>query len=289
MIATRKKTKEILEKYQDFAKKSFGQNFLIDSNVVTRIVKEAKIKPNSLVIEIGPGLGALTEVLAKHSTKVITLEIDPNMVKILEDTLISYDNVSVLEQDVLKADIHNILDGQLEGIEHIYCIANLPYYITTAIIVKLLETEIPFQKFVFMVQKEVAQRFSGKQSTKEYNALSVLMQYKTDVKVLFDVSSECFMPAPKVVSSVIEMVPKTSNVQAESPTYFYAFIKKMFANRRKTILNNLSAGYSMSKEKVLEVLQSQGMTQFTRAEELSVDAIVNLSNTFMKMFGANYD
>ena len=163
------------------------------------------------------------------------------------------------------------------------------YYITTAIIVKLLETEIPFQKFVFMVQKEVAQRFSGKQSTKEYNALSVLMQYKTDVKVLFDVSSECFMPAPKVVSSVIEMVPKTSNVQAESPTYFYAFIKNMFANRRKTILNNLSAGYSMSKEKVLEVLQSQGMTQFTRAEELSVDAIVNLSNTFMKMFGANYD
>lgn len=281
MIASVKRTREILNTYQEYAKKSFGQNFLIDGNIIQKIIQGANILPNSLVVEIGPGLGALTEHLSKHAKKVLAFEIDPNMVEILKDTLRDCNNVKVVLMDILKADIQEEITPYLEeGIEHIYCIANLPYYITTPIIVRLLESEIRFEKFVFMVQKEVGKRFAGSVSTKEYNALSVLMQYKTKVQVLFDVSKDCFMPAPNVESVVIEMVPTPFEVQARNQNFFYGFIKSLFSSRRKTIVNNLNSSYKVSKEMIQEILLESNIKIQARAEELSVIEIVQLCDSF---------
>lgn len=281
MIASVKRTKEILSTYQEYAKKSFGQNFLIDGNVIQKIIQSANILPNSLVIEIGPGLGALTEHLSKHAKHVLAFEIDSNMVEILKDTLRDCNNVKVVSMDILKADIQEEIAPYLEeGIEHIYCIANLPYYITTPIIVRLLESEIQFKKFVFMVQKEVGKRFAGTVSTKEYNALSVLMQYKTKVKVLFDVSKESFIPAPNVESVVIEMVPTPFEVQATNQKFFYGFIRNLFSSRRKTIVNNLNSSYKISKEMIQEVLLENNIKTQARAEELNVKEIVHLCDSF---------
>lgn len=281
MIASIKRTKEILNKYQDYAKKSFGQNFLIDGNIIQKIIKSANILPNSLVIEIGPGLGALTEHLAKHAKHVLAFEIDPNMVDILKDTLRDTTNVQVVLKDILEVDLKKEIQPFIEtGIEHIYCVANLPYYITTPIVVRLLETNIQFEKFVFMVQKEVAKRFSGAVSTKEYNALSVLMQYKTKVKILFDVQRECFLPAPNVDSAVIEMIPTLFEIQAQEESFFYSFIRNLFLNRRKQIVNNLHVSYQVPKDTIQEILMQNNIKVQARAEELSVKQIVELCDAF---------
>ncbi|MCY8233830.1 16S rRNA (adenine(1518)-N(6)/adenine(1519)-N(6))-dimethyltransferase RsmA [Priestia endophytica] len=288
-IATPSRTNEILKKYGFTFKKSLGQNFLIDPNILTSIVRYAELDDKKGAIEIGPGIGALTEHLARTAKKVVAFEIDQRLLPILDETLAPYDNVEVLNQDVLKADLKSVLEEQFAGIEDIMVVANLPYYVTTPILMKLLEEELPLEGIVVMLQKEVGDRISAKPSTKSYGSLSVAIQYYSEPETVMTVPKTVFNPQPNVDSSVIRLkMRKTPPVELDDSAYFFTVVRACFGQRRKTILNNLTNNLEDGKKykkEIEEALQSTNIDPKRRGETLTIEEFALLSNTLKRTIG----
>lgn len=272
-IATTARTREILNTYNLRAKKNFGQNFLVDASVTGRMA--STLRDDGVVIEVGPGIGSLTEELAKRAKHVRSYEIDERLIPVLEDTLKDYDNVEIVLQDILETDINKELQPLVEKYKHIEFAANLPYYITTPVLFKLFESSIPFEKIVVMIQKEVADRFSAKPGTKEYGALSVESQYLYDVKKLFNVPRTSFNPAPNVDSAVISFTKHEKNEDVDNEELFFELVKACFKQRRKTLYNNLRE-YFDSKEKAESLLLKANIPLETRAEMLDLNLYIEL-------------
>ena len=272
-IATTARTREILNTYNLRAKKNFGQNFLVDASVTGRMA--STLRDDGVVIEVGPGIGSLTEELAKRAKHVRSYEIDERLIPVLEDTLKDYDNVEIVLQDILETDINKELQPLVDKYKHIEFVANLPYYITTPVLFKLFESSIPFEKIVVMIQKEVADRFSAKPGTKEYGALSVESQYLYDVKKLFNVPRTSFNPAPNVDSAVISFTKHEKNKTVDNEKLFFELVKACFKQRRKTLYNNLRE-YFDSKEKAESLLLKANIPLETRAEMLDLNQYIEL-------------
>ena len=272
-IATTARTREILNTYNLRAKKNFGQNFLVDASVTGRMA--STLRDDGAVIEVGPGIGSLTEELAKRAKHVRSYEIDERLIPVLEDTLKDYDNVEIVLQDILETDINKELQPLVDKYKHIEFAANLPYYITTPVLFKLFESSIPFEKIVVMIQKEVADRFSAKPCTKEYGALSVESQYLYDVKKLFNVPRTSFNPAPNVDSAVISFTKHEKNKTVDNEKLFFELVKACFKQRRKTLYNNLRE-YFDSKEKAELLLLKANIPLETRAEMLDLNQYIEL-------------
>lgn len=287
-IATPVRTKAILEKYGFSFKKSLGQNFLIDTNILNRIVDHANLTENSGVIEIGPGIGALTEQLAKRSKKVVAFEIDQRLLPILEETLSPYSNKKIIHQDVLKADVAERIKEEFEGFEDIMVVANLPYYVTTPIIMKLLEEKLPIRGIVVMLQKEVAERIAAKPGNKDYGSLSIAVQYYTEAETVMIVPKTVFVPQPNVDSAVIRLtVRKEPKVNVKDEEFFFQVTRSSFAQRRKTILNNLVSQLPEGKEKkeeILKVLSEVEIDPSRRGETLSIEEFAKLSDALYPYF-----
>lgn len=287
-IATPLRTRAILEKYGFSFKKSLGQNFLIDANILARIVDYAELNDDTGVIEIGPGIGSLTEYLARNSKKVVAFEIDQRLIPILSETLSPYHNVSIINEDILKADIHTIIKEQFEHIDDIKVVANLPYYVTTPIIMKLLEDRLPIQAIVVMLQKEVADRISAEPGTKNYGSLSIAIQYYTEAEVVMTVPKTVFIPQPRVDSAVIRLKRREMPlVSVQDETFFFQVTKASFAQRRKTILNNLVNQLpdgKAKKEGILDGLQVAKIDPTRRGETLSINEFAHLSDALYPLF-----
>ena len=271
-IASIARTKEILEIYDLYPKKGYGQNFIIEPEIVRHIAEYSRVDDESLVVEIGPGIGALTEQLARKAKQVLAYEIDYKLEAVLEDTLSDYSNIDIIFEDVLKRDMKEDIRKYPE--EKVFVCANLPYYVTTPILFHLIESGVHFEAITVMVQKEMADRFNAKVGTKDYNGLSVLLQYLYDMKVVMKVPKTVFLPKPQVDSVVIQFVPK-ENLPVCDFEAFNEFVKSCFVQRRKTIYNNLKEVYQ-NKEKTEEVLNKAGIDVNRRAESLTVEEFVRL-------------
>ena len=270
---------KLLNKYNAGALKKYGQNFLINDHVLETIANTLKDQFKN-VIEIGPGLGSLTRYLVTTYDKVLAFEIDPKMVEILDDT-IKEENFRVVEKDILKVNIEQEINNYFDNKE-ICLIANLPYYITTPIMLKVLEEAPSIKSMVIMIQKEVAERFLGKPNTKDYNSLSVLIQTYMDVSKVIEVSKNSFYPAPEVTSAVIKLTRKEkTNYQIDNEELFLKVNRLMFKQRRKTIVNNLKDVYN--KESILDILNKLNISESARSESLSVEQIINFSNELNKI------
>lgn len=272
--------KQILSKYDVSVKKQFGQNFLMDNNIINKICDISNITKDVNVIEIGPGLGFLTEELKKRANKVMCYEIDSDMVKVITNRFENDENIIIKYQDFLKAKIDHDIE-QCLGTLPVIVVANLPYYITTAILVKILEESKYIKQLTVMMQLEVADRICGKPSTKDYNSLSVLMQYYTNCKLAIKVGAGCFYPEPNVDSAVVLVQYKDEiEFKALNEEYFKKFNRIVFAQRRKTLANNLKSGFGYSKELIETILNKNNISLTIRTEALTVHEIVNLANEF---------
>ncbi|MGG1632477.1 16S rRNA (adenine(1518)-N(6)/adenine(1519)-N(6))-dimethyltransferase RsmA [Rossellomorea sp. NRS-1567] len=287
-IATPIRTKEILSKYGFSFKKSLGQNFLIDPNILRNITEYAGLSEKTAAIEIGPGIGALTEHLARTSGKVVAFEIDQRLIPILDDTLSPYKNVKIINEDILEADVEAIINNEFEGFEDIMVVANLPYYVTTPIILKLLMEGLPIRGICVMLQKEVGDRISAKPGTKAYGSLSIAIQYYTVAEMVMTVPKTVFMPQPNVDSAVIRLTKREKPpVEVISEDFFFIITRSSFAQRRKTILNNLSSQLPQGKEKkdiILEALSAAGIEPTRRGETLSIQEFGRLSDALYPNF-----
>lgn len=287
-IATPIRTKAILEKYGFSFKKSLGQNFLIDTNILKRIVDHAGLTNTSGAIEIGPGIGALTEQLAKNSQKVVAFEIDQRLLPILKDTLSPYPHVKVIHQDILKADVLSVMKDEFAGIDDVMVVANLPYYVTTPIIMKLLEDHLPIRGIVCMLQKEVADRISANPGTKDYGSLSIAIQYYTEAETVMIVPKTVFIPQPNVDSAVIRLTKRAKPiVEVKDEAFFFQVTRASFAQRRKTLLNNLLSMLPNGKEKkdlILSILEEVQIDPTRRGETLSIEEFAKLSDGLYEHF-----
>jgi 16S rRNA (adenine1518-N6/adenine1519-N6)-dimethyltransferase len=288
-IATPLRTRGILEKYGFSFKKSLGQNFLIDTNILKRIVDFAELTEEETgAIEIGPGIGALTEQLARSSKKVVAFEIDQRLLPILAETLSPYSNIKVIHQDVLKADVAKVIQEEFTDIKDIMVVANLPYYVTTPIIMKLLEEHLPIRGIVVMLQKEVADRISAKPGTKDYGSLSIAIQYYTKAETVMIVPKTVFVPQPNVDSAVIRLTRlEEPAVQVKDEAFFFQVTRASFAQRRKTLLNNLTSQLpdgKQKKEEILEALHTSGIEPGRRGETLSLEEFARLSDELYPYF-----
>ena len=281
-IADYSVTKAVLERHGFTFKKSFGQNFLTDTNILQKIVDTAEIDKNVNVIEIGPGIGALTEFLAENAAEVMAFEIDERLVPILEDTLRDHDNVKVINEDVLKADLQTRVKEFENPNLPIKVVANLPYYITTPILMHLIESKIPFAEFVVMMQKEVADRISAEPNTKAYGSLSIAVQYYMTAKVAFVVPRTVFVPAPNVDSAILKMTRrKQPLVEVKDEDFFFRVSKASFLHRRKTLWNNLTSHFGKSEEvknKLEQALENAAIKPSIRGEALSISDFARLSD-----------
>ena len=269
-------TKNILKEYELFAKKKFGQNFITSSSILEHIIDVANISKDDYVLEIGPGLGSLTEFLAINSKKVIAYEIDTDMVNILSKTISKYDNVTIINKDFLEVDLDKDINNYFEGSNNIKVVANIPYYITTPILFKLLENN-HISDMYFMMQKELGERLSGRPKTKDYNALSVIISYKSEAKIEFSVPRNFFFPVPNVDSVLLSIKCKQNDYGLDNEANFFEFVEALFAMRRKTIVNNLSTSkYHFDKELIKGELTSLNLKESTRAEELDLEKIIDL-------------
>lgn len=274
-------TKELIKKYGIKLTKSLGQNFLTDDNVVRRIVDTAEITKDDLVMEIGPGIGSMTGELASRAGKVIAVEIDKYLIPALKDNLKEFSNLEIINQDIMKVNVREITDSGHNM--RMKVAANLPYYITTPIIMKLLEEENDIELMVFMVQKEVAQRMVAKPGGKDYGALSVAVQYYAQPEIVFDVPPHCFVPQPEVDSTIIKLKKNTTPpVSLKDKDMFFKVVKASFGQRRKTLLNALtnSGGFNKSKEEIREILINLNINENARGETLSIEQFASLSNQF---------
>lgn len=270
----------VLQKYNFNFQKKFGQNFLIDTSVLERIIAAAQITKEDCVLEIGPGIGTMTQYLAESAREVIAVEIDKALIPILEDTLSAYDNVTVVNDDILKVNINRIVEEKNGG-RPIKVVANLPYYITTPIIMGLFESHVPLKSITIMVQKEVADRMQVGPGTKDYGALSLAVQYYARPEIVANVPPNCFIPRPNVGSAVIRLTRyEEPPVQVDDEKFMFALIRASFNQRRKTLVNGLSnaAGLSVSKEKVTRVLEHMGLGATIRGETLKLEQFARLSN-----------
>ncbi|MCM3745671.1 16S rRNA (adenine(1518)-N(6)/adenine(1519)-N(6))-dimethyltransferase RsmA [Sporosarcina luteola] len=287
-IATPIRTKEILEKHGFSFKKSLGQNFLIDPNILRNIVSHAGLTDKTGVIEIGPGIGALTEHLARTAKKVVAFEIDGRLLPVLEDTLSPYDNVTIINQDVLEADLNQVIEEQFSGFDDIVVVANLPYYVTTPIIMKFLLGKVPIRGMVIMMQKEVADRITASPSTKAYGSLSIAVQYYMDAEVAMIVPKTVFIPQPNVESAVLNLTKKAGPpVEVKDEDFLFKVARGSFVQRRKTLLNNLQSSLpdgKAKKEQILEAFERIGMDPGRRGETLSIEEFGELSNALYADF-----
>ena len=278
-------TIEILKKYDFMFQKRFGQNFLIDTHVLEKIIKSAEITKEDLVLEIGPGIGTMTQYLCENAREVIAVEIDKNLIPILEnDTLAQYDNVTIINEDILKLDL-NALVQERNGGKRIKVVANLPYYITTPIIMGLFESHVPLQNITVMVQKEVADRMQAGPGSKDYGALSLAVQYYATPYIAANVPQNCFMPRPNVGSAVIRLtLHEEPPVKVKDEALLFALIRASFNQRRKTLVNGLTnaAELNLSKEEVQEALQEMGLSATIRGEALTLEQFAALSNLLAK-------
>lgn len=270
----------VLQKYNFNFQKKFGQNFLIDTHVLDKIINAAEITKEDFVLEIGPGIGTMTQYLCENAREVVAVEIDKNLIPILEDTLKEYDNVTVINEDVLKVDINKLAEEK-NNKKPIKVVANLPYYITTPIIMGLFESHVPIDSITIMVQKEVAERMQVGPGTKEYGALSLAVQYYAKPEIIANVPPNCFMPRPKVGSAVIRLTRhKETPVQVEDEKLMFHIIRASFNQRRKTLVNGLknSGELSLSKEIIEESIEELGVPLTIRGEALSLEQFAMLSN-----------
>ena len=281
-IADYSVTKAVLERHGFTFKKSFGQNFLTDTNILQKIVDTAEIDDQVNVIEIGPGIGALTEFLAERAAQVMAFEIDHRLVPILADTLRDFDNVTVVNEDILKVDLAQHIQNFKNPELPIKVVANLPYYITTPILMHLIESGIPFSEFVVMMQKEVADRISAQPNTKAYGSLSIAVQYYMTAKVAFIVPRTVFVPAPNVDSAILKMVRRPEPaVTVEDEQLFFKVSKASFTHRRKTLWNNLTGYFGKTeevKDKLTKALDQAGLSPSVRGEALSLEEFASLSD-----------
>lgn len=278
-----KKTIEVIQKYQFAFQKRFGQNFLIDAHVLEKIVSAAGITKDDCVLEIGPGIGTMTQYLAESAGQVIAVEIDTNLLPILADTLKDYSNVKVINQDILKVDINELVKEYNNG-RPIKVVANLPYYITTPIIMGLFESNVPIDNITVMVQKEVADRMQVGPGSKDYGALSLAVQYYASPYIVANVPPNCFIPRPNVGSAVIRLTRyKEPPVQVNDPKLMFKLIRASFNQRRKTLQNGLnnSPEISFSKEEIAKAIESLGVSPSVRGEALSLEQFAQLANYFV--------
>ncbi len=273
-------TIEVLQKYNFNFQKKFGQNFLIDTHVLDKIISAADITKEDMVLEIGPGIGTMTQYLAEAAGKVVAVEIDKNLIPILEDTLSGYDNVRVINEDVMKLDIPKLAKEENEG-RPIKVVANLPYYITTPIIMGLFEKHVPLHSITVMVQKEVADRMQTGPGNKDYGALSLAVQYYAKPYIVANVPPNCFMPRPKVGSAVIRLTcHEEPPVEVEDEKLMFDIIRASFNQRRKTLVNGLNNSnlFDFPKEKILAAVENLGKGVSIRGEALSLEEFAALSN-----------
>ena len=283
-IGSRTRTRAIMEKYGIRTKKSFGQNFLTDLNVLKNIVEAADITANDNVIEIGPGIGALTEQLAQAAGEVLALEIDQDLIPVLKEVLSPYDNVKVINQDVLQANLPELIKKEFKDPSRpIKVVANLPYYITSPILMNLLASPVEWATICVMMQKEVAQRLTAKPGTKQYGALTLAIEYQMQAKIAFDVSRKVFVPSPNVDSAIVVLTPRTNPlpVQPFDKQKLFSFIRGCFAHRRKSLWNNLQSVIGKDpavKEKMTAVLAQLDISPQIRPEKLTLKQFIELAN-----------
>jgi len=273
-----KRIKEVLEKYNFKFSKSLGQNFLIDGNIVRKIVESAEITKDDYVLEVGPGMGTLTEELALNAKKVLGVELDHKLQPVLKETLGKYPNVEIIHGDILKLDIGALIEEKLDN-NRIKIVANLPYYITTPIIARFLEGNYNIDAINVMVQKEVAERITASPNNKSYGSLTVFANFYSDPKIVLNIPKSVFIPQPKVDSAVIRLKTKNKyrNVNKEK---FFKIVKAAFSKRRKTILNTLSSGLDMNKNEVRDILDKSEIESNKRAENLTIEEYIRLSENF---------
>ena len=275
---TKEQVKKILEQNDIIVKKQYGQNFLLDDNILKNIVKSAELKKDTNVIEIGPGLGFLTNYLQQATTNVLCYEIDEQMVEHLNE--LNY-NISIINDDFLKRNLNKDFKNIFDNSNNITLVANLPYYITTPILLKVLEETTRIDKMIVTMQTEVAKRLCGKPSTKDYNALSVLIQYFTNPRIIFNVSPKSFFPEPNVESSVVMIEKKEEPLlEVENLDFFLKFNRNIFAQRRKTLYNNIQKAYNYDKGLIKKIIKENNLDESVRSEELNVSQIVKLANDF---------
>jgi 16S rRNA (adenine1518-N6/adenine1519-N6)-dimethyltransferase len=273
-------TIEILNKYKFVIQKKFGQNFLIDTHVLDKIIQAADITKEDFVLEIGPGIGTLTQYLCENAKEVVAVEIDKMLIPILNDTLSEYDNVTVINSDVLKLDLTALVQERNNG-QPIKVVANLPYYITTPIIMDLLERHLPLKSITVMVQKEVADRMQTGPGSKDYGALSLAVQYYAKPYIAANVPANCFMPRPNVGSAVINLALHTeAPFEVKDEKLLFRLIRASFNQRRKTLVNGLnnSAELPYTKEEIAQVLSTLGISENIRGEALTLEQFITLSN-----------
>ncbi|WP_314049818.1 16S rRNA (adenine(1518)-N(6)/adenine(1519)-N(6))-dimethyltransferase RsmA [Peptostreptococcus stomatis] len=277
-LSSHSATMDLVKKHGFKFTKSLGQNFLIDDNIVDKIVAGAGIGPGDKIIEVGPGIGTLTREMASRAQNLMAVEIDKNLIPILEDTLEDYDNVKIVNEDIIKADIRGLIDENLGG-GPVKLVANLPYYITTPIIMRFLEENINVTDIVVMVQKEVAERMNAQPGGKDFGALSVAVQYYCDTEIVAKVPRHLFVPQPNVDSIVIALrVRPERKYKVDDEDLYFKVVKAAFGQRRKTLLNSISSMGNLSKDQVKEALEEAGIDPKRRGETLSLDEFAILSN-----------
>lgn len=282
-LSSHRATKEIVNKHNFKFSKSLGQNFLIDDNVIDKILAGSRLSETDKIIEVGPGIGTLTREMGKTAQNVVAIEIDKTLIPILKETLADLDNVEVVNEDILKVDIQGLINEKLDG-GPVKLIANLPYYITTPIVMKFLEEDIPVTDIVVMVQKEVADRMNAKPSTKDYGALSVAVQYYCDTEIVAKAPRHMFVPQPNVDSIVIGLhVRSERKYKVDNEDIFFKTVKASFGQRRKTLLNSLGGLGFLTKDQIKEALQAANIDAKRRGETLSIDEFANLSNEINKI------
>lgn len=277
------KTKQIIKKYEFSFKKNFGQNFLVDERVLDKIVSAADINENDLVIEVGPGIGTLTQAMAKKAGKVISVEIDKTLVPILGELLEDYNNIEIINEDILKVDINEIIENH-KGM-NVKMAANLPYNITTPIIMGILEKHIPMDSLTVMIQKEVAYRMNAKPSTKDYGSLSLVTQYYCEPYLVANVPQNCFIPRPNVDSAVIKLsILKEPRIKVKNEKFMFDFIKAGFSQRRKTLVNCIfnSGLVTLNKEELGKVLNELGYDERVRGESLTLEDYGKISDKMLE-------
>lgn len=281
-LSSHRKTKEVVDKHGFKFSKSLGQNFLIDDNVIDRILDGARLSKGDKIIEVGPGIGTLTREMGRVADKVVAIEIDKTLIPILKDTLDEFENIEVINQDILKVNVEDLVKEKLNG-GPVKLVANLPYYITTPIVMKFLEEDIPVTDIVVMVQKEVADRMNANPGTKDYGALSVAVQYYCDTEIVAKAPRHMFIPQPNVDSTVIGLhVREERKYNVDSEDIFFKTVKAAFGQRRKTLLNALGTLGFLNKDEIREVLSEANIDEKRRGETLTIEEFANLSNCVNK-------